>query len=417
MGRLQSQATILVAGDLAPLGRPEEHLCSGLSKQVFGHILELVAKCDCFVANLECPLTTSVNRLSKEGPNFKCHPEVAFGLSKAGLALCSIANNHIFDYGVCGVQETITSLEKHNIAWYGVGENARSACEPTYMDIKGLRIGFLTYAEHEFNWQSDEVWCTSMLVPAENILQIQHLSEQCDALIVYWHGGPENTHYPSPRSVGICRAFARAGASAVLMSHSHAVMGCEIHQGVPIVYGLGNFLFDISADRRLASRLGILAQLTIRAGQAVNVEIVPVVSDTTTGCVDLLRESRITIFREFYDSISQPLKNAQQIDELWKAFCAWRVLDLARDVARGSAMLAGGLLPWLLRRNSIPTAGSWYRKGANLLRGWTVCENHQDVIGQIFDLLRRSELAQYRRKARDMSGATQQALHTIVGSE
>lgn len=417
MVRSQTQVTILVAGDLAPLGRPEVHLRNGLSKQVFGHISELTANHDCFLANLECPLTTSINRVSKEGPNLKCHPEVALGLKKAGLTLCSIANNHIFDYGVCGVQETIKSLEKHGIAWYGVGENARSACEPMYMDIKGLRIGFLTFAEHEFNWQSDEVWCTSMLAPAENVLQIQQASKECDALIVYWHGGPEHTHYPSPRMVRICRAFAKAGASAILMSHSHAVMGHEVHQGVPVVYGLGNFLFDMSEDRRVAWRVGILAQLTIRVGEAPDIEIIPVVSDSATGCTNVLPRSRMEQFRQFYESISQPLNNVEQIDEFWKAFCAYRVLELTKAVTKGVAMLTAGSFLRLLRRNSVPKPESWYRKGANLLRDWTVCENHQDTLGCICDLLRRSELAQYRRKARDISEAMQHALRTIVCSD
>lgn len=417
MAQPQSETTILVAGDLAPLGRPEVHLRNGLSEQVFGHILELVSNCDCFLANLECPLTTSINRVSKEGPNLKCHPGVALGLKKAGLTLCSLANNHIFDYGVCGVQETITSLEKHGIAWYGVGENARGASKPTYMDINGLKIGFVTFAEHEFNWQSDEAWCTSMLAPAENVLQIQQASKECDALIVYWHGGPEHTHYPSPRMVSICRAFAKAGASAVLMSHSHAVMGYEVHQGIPIVYGLGNFLFDMSEDRRVAWRVGILAQLTIRTGQAPNVEIIPVVSDPATGCTDLLPRSRIEQFRGFYDSISQPLNDVLQINEFWKAFCACRVLDLTKDIVKGSVMLVGGLLLRSFWRNSVIKRESWYRKGANLLRGWTVCENHQDVLGRVFDLLRRGELAQYRKQGHDISEAAEQALHGIVCGE
>ena len=56
-------------------------------------------------------------------------------------------------------------------------------------------------------------------------------------------------------------------------------------------------------------------------------------------------------------------------------------------------------------------------KGANLFRGWTVCENHQDVLGQMFDLLRRGELAQYRKQARAISEAAEQTLRGIVCGE
>jgi len=161
----------------------------------------------------------------------KADPRVASAMKAAGVSVVSLANNHAFDYGLDGVEETRSALDRHSIKWLGVGENAEKAKAPLFIDLDGVRLGLVVYAEHEFNWQGDDRWCTSMLEPAENVLQIQEVAGRCDALVVLIHGGPENWHYPSPRIVKICRAFARAGASAVLVAHAHAIMGSEVHQG------------------------------------------------------------------------------------------------------------------------------------------------------------------------------------------
>ena len=59
------------------------------------------------------------------------------------------------------------------------------------------------------------------------------------------HAGPEYYPLPSPRLVDLTRSFADAGASAVIVHHQHLPGAVEVHAGVPIVYGTGNFLFPM----------------------------------------------------------------------------------------------------------------------------------------------------------------------------
>jgi len=339
--------TILIAGDIAPLGQPGKLLEEGQVSNVFGDTLSVIKLADCFIANLECPLTNSTEKLSKSGPNIKANPNVASMLSKAGISVLSLANNHIFDYGLKGIEETMSVLDDNSIRWYGVGENLQSARVPLFLELNGFKLGLLSFAEHEFNWNGDDQWCTSMLEPELNILQIQDVVSKCDALIVLLHAGCENWHYPSPRIVKLCRAFAEAGSAAVLVSHSHAVMGTELHKGVPIVYGLGNFLFD-RGQKNIGWRLGIIARLTFEVGQSVNLDIVPILAKKETGCIDLLQDSDLECFNQFHCSISEPLKYMSEIEDLWKCFCASESLKLTKEILKAiTAMLPGTPHDWI----------------------------------------------------------------------
>lgn len=397
--------TILIAGDLAPLGRPESLLVEGQIQKVFGDVLPVMKSADCFIGNLECPLTNSTEKLSKSGLNIKASPNVAPMLSKAGISVVSLANNHIFDYGLKGIEQTKSALEDNSIQWYGVGENTEKAKIPLFVDLKNFKLGLLSYAEHEFNWNGDDRWCTSMLEPELNILQIQKVATQCDALVVLLHAGCENWHYPSPRIVKLCRAYAEAGSAAVLVSHSHTVMGTEFHEGVPIVYGLGNFLFD-RGPKSFGWRLGSIARLNFRIGQPASLEIIPILADNETGCIDFFPDSDMERFQQFHRSISEPLKCMYEIEELWKCFSAVESSKFTKEMLKAiTAMLPGGLLRLLLFSDKSIRKDSYYRKGANILRGFFVCENHKEVFGQIFELVRENRLREYRRRGRQVAGA------------
>jgi poly-gamma-glutamate synthesis protein (capsule biosynthesis protein) len=236
-----------------------------------------------------------------------------------------------------------------------------------------------------------------MLEPAVNVLQIQQTVPQCDALVVLLHAGPENWHFPPPRMVNLCRVFADAGAAAVLVSHSHAIMGREYHNGVPIFYGLGNFLFDAGPDKNIGWRLGQMTKISFDDGGLVNLELIPVLADAATGCIDLLPEKFMPVFHRFLDAVSEPLQDMSKVEDLWKMFCASQAPHLAKECVKAAlAMAPGMLLRPVWRKKKKQT--SYYVKGANIFRGLLMCENHQDVLGRIFDLIKTQQFHEYRSK-------------------
>jgi poly-gamma-glutamate synthesis protein (capsule biosynthesis protein) len=58
------------------------------------------------------------------------------------------------------------------------------------------------------------------------------------------HWGWEFEPEPSDRQKQFARAMIDAGASAVVGGHAHVTQGAEVYKGRPIVYSLGNFVFD-----------------------------------------------------------------------------------------------------------------------------------------------------------------------------
>jgi len=395
----EKKCSIIIAGDLAPIGQPGELLARGSIDMVFRNVLPVINGVDSCIVNLECPLTYMNKMLSKAGPKLKANPSVAKALKEAGVKIASLANNHIFDYKIDGVRDTIKTLEENSIRWYGLGENLKEASKPLLIDIRDYRIGFLSYAEHEFNWQSDDQWCTSMLEPVENILQIQNVAQECNALIIFLHIGPEGTHFPSPRMIKIARAFAKAGASAVVISHAHAIMGKEIYEEVPIVYGLGNFLFHSQTNKSLSWRLGQLVKLTFTENKNVNIELIPFIANSDTGCLNLLSREEITKYSIFYQEISYSLNHGDDISEKWKIFCASQTKHITKEILKGFfAMCPRVLLSKIFGGKKSPGDLSYYTRGANILRGLTICENHRDMLGQICDLLRKHSLREYNLK-------------------
>ena len=65
-----------------------------------------------------------------------------------------------------------------------------------------------------------------------------------DAVVSVVHWGPEL--HPQPREADrvLARKMIDAGAAAVIGGHPHVTQTVDVHAGCPIVYSLGNFVFD-----------------------------------------------------------------------------------------------------------------------------------------------------------------------------
>jgi poly-gamma-glutamate synthesis protein (capsule biosynthesis protein) len=65
-----------------------------------------------------------------------------------------------------------------------------------------------------------------------------------DIVIPFMHWGWEDEGYASERQKVFARRMLDAGATLVVGSHPHVTQGAESYRGKPIVYSLGNFLFN-----------------------------------------------------------------------------------------------------------------------------------------------------------------------------
>ncbi len=234
---------LLFCGDTVPTPETAPDFAAGNAQALFFDILPHFAAADRVVLNLECALTEFDGAIRKFGPNIKGPVESAKTLKSAGVTDCCLANNHMLDFGVQGMRDTVAALENADLNWFGAGEDDTDACRPYIMEENGCKIGIVAVVEHEYTYALPNRPGAAPFDPFDTMVAVSQLKKECDAVVVLYHGGKEHCEYPSPRLRKACHAMAKLGADLVLCQHSHIIGCAEEIDGCTIVYGQGNFHF------------------------------------------------------------------------------------------------------------------------------------------------------------------------------
>ena len=202
-------------------------------------------KGDVVFGNLEGTLT-DVSKSPKCGEGssecfaFRAPPEYAKYLAAAGFTLMSNANNHSYDFGEAGEDETIEALHGAGIEQTGLPG------EVTVIEAGGRRVAFVGFAPYSN---------TASLTDLDAVRDlIRRAREEADVVVVAFHAGAEGsdaTHVTGEEEIylgedrGNAEAFAHmaveAGADLILGSGPHVLRGMEIYRDRLIAYSLGNF--------------------------------------------------------------------------------------------------------------------------------------------------------------------------------
>ena len=198
------------------------------------------------IFNLELPLTNNKKPIIKNGPSLIAQRDTIKAYKELRVDLLTLANNHIMDQGVQGLNSTIETLADENINYLGAGDNISESAKPFVFEFAGKTIGVYACAEHEFSVADENTPGANPYDPLWSFDHVLELKKNTDYVIVLYHGGKELYRYPSPMLQKTCRRFVDKGADLVICQHSHCI-GCEekYHEKT-IVYGQGNFLFDHS---------------------------------------------------------------------------------------------------------------------------------------------------------------------------
>lgn len=235
--------TINYFGDFCPVGRLEQDQILEDPSWI-GDILPILREADINIVNLECPLTTGSNPIKKSGPNLKAHPKTVKLLKDMNVDIVCLANNHIMDYGTEGLRDTIDVLEQNGIKYVGAGMTIEEARLPLYVEKKGIKLAFINVCEKEFSIAGPSSAGAAPVDLISTYYNIQEAKKNADHVILLIHGGVEHYPHPTPRQIELYRFFASLGLSAVIGHHSHCVQDWELYRGTPIMYSLGNFVFD-----------------------------------------------------------------------------------------------------------------------------------------------------------------------------
>lgn len=265
---------IFISGDFAPRLRVNDAIKRGEYDKLYGSLLSIIREADFSITNLESPLLDYGTPIVKTGPNLKAPPKSVEALHYAGFNMVTMANNHIMDYGNGGYRSSIDLCNKYGIEYVGIGDNADEARKYKKIKIKDKTIAFINLAENEWSTTTNEVPGANSLNEIEAYYQIINAKRNADYVIMIIHGGHEFYEMPSPRMVRLYRWFIDLGCDAVIGHHTHCFCGDELYKGKPIVYSLGNFLFDHPYFRTESWNEGVALMLTINDDR-VNYALIP----------------------------------------------------------------------------------------------------------------------------------------------
>lgn len=211
------------------------------------------------IVNLEGPITDGKESISKTGPHLKLKAsDVSHILSQLEIKLFCLANNHILDYGVSGIEDTLKFSSEHAVDCVGLHSNENRASYIKWID----NIVIINFCENE--WSTFGHSITAKGYNPECIFgEIQRLSDHCDHLIVVYHGGNEYYDLPSPGLQRRLRTFIDCGADLVIAHHTHIVSGVEDWGNGRIYYGLGNFIFTRHGGESLGWSSGLIVEMSI----------------------------------------------------------------------------------------------------------------------------------------------------------
>jgi len=237
----------------------------------FSRIVNFLKTADMVVGNLEGPISNK----GKEVGNlysFRMSPAALKGLKSANFKVLFLANNHIGDWGLEALKDSIDNLKKAEIVAVGVGYDQKEAYEPKIVELKNLRLAFLAFADFEDQYRNTEVENNIALTYVVKISEaIKAAKEKADIVIVYYHFGEEYEKEPNPRQEFLAELAIDEGADLVVGSHPHVIQPLMVYKDKYIAYSLGNFVFDQNFSEETMK--GVLLMVNIENKNIVSVDL------------------------------------------------------------------------------------------------------------------------------------------------
>ncbi len=211
---------------------------------------------DARIVNLETSITTSDDWWRTKGIHYRMHPGNIGVLRALGVDVCTLANNHVLDWGRTGLRDTLHALEAAGMGAAGAGRDASEAARPAVVETPRGRVQVHAWGSPSAgvpaSWEAGtERSGVSRLREgtadaAARVIDTVHAHrEPGDRVVVSLHWGG-NWGYDVPRDQrDVARELVDAGAADIVFGHSsHHPKGFEIYEGRLIVYGAGDFLND-----------------------------------------------------------------------------------------------------------------------------------------------------------------------------
>lgn len=228
--------------------------------KLFVNLSEL-KNADILMGNLEGDVSDVGNNVGSIY-SFRMDPSVLPVLKDAGFDIFSFANNHVGDWNMDAFKDTLSRLNDIGILKSGAGFNKDDATNPTIIEKNGTKFGFISFSDEGPNWIEAKTDTPGILLAGDPNLGdiVKNAKAKCDVLIVSFHFGEEYQLVHNKRQETLAHTAIDNGADVVIGHHPHVMEDTEIYKDKPIVYSLGNFIFDQSFSKD--TMRGMLFSLT-----------------------------------------------------------------------------------------------------------------------------------------------------------
>ena len=265
-----AQVSFAVAGDVIPHEAVKAAAAAaGEGEQgwaaLFSDVADVFERANFGFVNLETPVAPEHSHGTKA---FLFDAPVALpeALKASGIKIVSFANNHVFDQGWPGFDESLVHLKEVGLLAAGPSENAATAWQPVITEANGIKVGWLGMTRwlngNRNPEAADQPHVNFFPYPGEAngapgadeatvLAAVKAARAQCDLLVVSIHWGIEYATAPRPEDVDLAHKMLEAGASVIVGAHPHVLQPIETYKtqdgrNTIIFYSLGNFLSNQS---------------------------------------------------------------------------------------------------------------------------------------------------------------------------
>ena len=348
---------------------------------IFGEVKPFIRKADFSVVNLEAPIIKDkISPIRKSGPSLCVDTSTVEVLKDVGFDVFTLANNHFYDQGQTGVEETIEACLLNGVKVVGGGKNIEDARKLLILEKEDKRVAIINACEHEFSIATNEHGGSNPLDLINIQEDIENARKVAHYVVLILHGGIEHYQYPTPRMRRWYRHFVDMGADAVINHHQHCINGYEVYNSKPIFYGLGNFYFPWGSQRRPDSwKYGYAVELVL--GDIIQFDLLPY-KQTIDGVflrdkIDFEREIELlnnsikddNLFIKFEEYISS--RKFSLLIDLLPSFMHWRFIEA------------------IVRRGVFGTL--YHGKELYNVSNKLTCESHLEQLQNVFRQLMKKE--------------------------
>jgi poly-gamma-glutamate synthesis protein (capsule biosynthesis protein) len=293
----------------------------------FKYTQDILSQADFAVANMEfvCGVPPYTGYSAFSAPLSLAESAVESGID---LFLC--ANNHIFDKGQKGAEQTMLRYETLGIPYTGIyrSREERDSLSPYMADIGGIRCAFINFtygtnlaASKAIVGRMDTTYVSESIRKAKG--------QGADFIIALPHWGVEYSLAPSPQQKKWEEFLYRAGADAIVGSHPHVIQPINTIRDDSgrikhtTAYSLGNFISNMSAKNTQAGFIFVLKlvkegdRCTIVSGEPVWIWCARggrfEKNYTTLPILDFIGESERFPIRHEYDNMVETYHRLREI--------------------------------------------------------------------------------------------------------